>query len=335
MSDWPTTLPAPQALPTQAAERRRLSELRGPLRARAAQRDYAATQQLQFTFTAAEAAVYKAWRDGDLQLGGAWFNATNWPLPGGAVQAVRRFLPDTERRTYLGAGIWRVQVACAVRGRGLPVIGAAAVWDESYLSGPGVISEDGRTFSETSDVAQTWTRSTVSVSSGRWYWELAVSRPSGGGIVNADQFLGVRGTAEAVGTGAVDGATCVMRTQGPSGGESLALYVGSTGATVLGTFASGVTNLGLDDRVGVAFDATNGKLWFRSAGYGFGAGKWLSLSADPAASTDAHISGVPAGAWHPFVAVDNDNGDNVCTLHAAAGAWQMSVPAGYAALPVE
>lgn len=334
MSTWPATLPAPQALPTQAAERRRLSEVRGPLSARNVQRDYAATQQLQFTFTATEAAIYKAWRDIDLQLGGAWFNAT-WPLPRGTAAAVRRLLPGTERRTYLGGGIWRVQVACAVRGRGLPVVGASATWDEGYVDGPGVVSGDGLTFSETHDTAQTWTRANVSVSSGKWYWELAVSRPTGGVIANADQFLGVRGSAEPSATGLTAGATCVMRTQGATGGASLALYVGSTGASMHGLFANGILNLGASDRVGIAFDATTGKLWFRSLGYGFGSAKWLTGVADPAAGADAHITGVPAGAWHPFCGIDNDDGDNVCTLHTAESAWLMAGPVGFATLPSE
>src|SRR5690606_36068539 len=116
--DYPSSLPRPQASIVTPAERRQLVSEQRPLYARNIERDRREFEQLTWPpMNAVQMAILREWFNGDLVLGGAWFNAT-WPLPRGFVTAVRKFLKPPSR-SFLGRGYWRVTATCEVRGRTL------------------------------------------------------------------------------------------------------------------------------------------------------------------------------------------------------------------------
>jgi len=196
-------------------------------------------------------------------------------------------------------------------------------WDSEYVEGPGGISNGGRTFSEGSDDTQTWTRSIGVIPAGQLaYWELQCN--SVGDTDHTDQFLGIRGPAESVSTGLTLGATVVFRTQGANPGQAWLNYRGSTGATLaIATWGNGQVDSD-DDRYYFAFDSAQGKLWFGRNSVG----GWLAAG-DPAADLNPIVTGIPAGPWHIFVGVDNDDGDNTCVLHTTPDSWLGTAPDGF------
>lgn len=117
---YPSSLPGPSLSAVTPAERRLLSDVAGgPQQARGLQRDYLATQRVEWDILdATEAAEFNAWWNDTLTQGGAWF-ASTWPAPQGWVSIVRRFV-GTPQWTHLPGGFWRVSATVKVRGRGLP-----------------------------------------------------------------------------------------------------------------------------------------------------------------------------------------------------------------------
>lgn len=114
---YPAGLPGPAVATVQPAERRALSDAPGPRSSRVRQRDFLATQQIQFPpFDRVQMGLFRAWWHNAIYEGGAWFAAA-WPLPAGMVVGVRKFLAEPTR-TYLGGGYWQLSGACEVRGRG-------------------------------------------------------------------------------------------------------------------------------------------------------------------------------------------------------------------------
>ena len=116
---YPSSLPDPSVSIVTPAERRSLSDLPGgPRQVRSLQRDYLATQRVEWSaLTADEAAILHAWWTDTLTHGGAWF-ASTWPCPQGWVSIVRRFM-GAPQWTHLPGGIWRVSAEVQVRGRGM------------------------------------------------------------------------------------------------------------------------------------------------------------------------------------------------------------------------
>lgn len=115
---FPATLPGPGVATITPAERRLLSDLPGPQNVRGIQRDYLATQQLEWNLLdATAAAAFQAWWKVALYYGCAWFSAA-WPMPAGWGSAVRRFIAPPKWQ-HLAGGFWRVTAECEVRGRGL------------------------------------------------------------------------------------------------------------------------------------------------------------------------------------------------------------------------
>lgn len=114
----PAGLPCPAVADLTPEERRALTDLPGPRQSRVRQRDFSAVQRLRWHgLNRTELALFRAWYRGDLVEGGAWFSST-WPLPQGMVVGVRKFLGEP-RHSYLGNGLWNVEVTCEVRGRGM------------------------------------------------------------------------------------------------------------------------------------------------------------------------------------------------------------------------
>lgn len=118
---YPASLPGPISAPFQSAERRLLSSIPGPRQSRPMQRDRKASQQLDFIFTHAECAIFKAWLDADLVRAGAWF-AASWPQPQGGV-GVRRFVGEPSFPIYYPNVGWHVSANVEVRGRGMAPAG--------------------------------------------------------------------------------------------------------------------------------------------------------------------------------------------------------------------
>lgn len=90
-----------------------------PRQLRTIERDERQYQTLTWTFTAAQAATFKAWWTGNLVYGGAWFAAPeHWPTPEGLAVKVRRFITAPTWQ-YTGKGLWHVSIDCEVRGASL------------------------------------------------------------------------------------------------------------------------------------------------------------------------------------------------------------------------
>ncbi len=118
---YPVHLPAPHASVLQPAERRLLSDVQaGPQQVRGVQRDYLASQELEFVLSAAEAEDFRAWFEETLTHGGAWFAAEDWPAPHrGLAPIARRFMAAPQWR-FIASGLWRVSARFQVRGAGRP-----------------------------------------------------------------------------------------------------------------------------------------------------------------------------------------------------------------------
>ena len=115
---YPATLPGPSVSAVAPAERRLLSDLTGgPQQARGLQRDYLATQHVEWAvLSVSEAAAFDDWWKNTLTYGGAWF-ASTWPAPQGWISIGRRFI-GAPQWTHLPGGFWKVSAQVQVRGRG-------------------------------------------------------------------------------------------------------------------------------------------------------------------------------------------------------------------------
>lgn len=116
---FPAALPNPSVSVLTPAERRLLSDVTGgPQQARGLQRDYLATQRVEWAIlTDAEADALNTWWRDTLTSGGAWF-ASIWPVPQGWVSVARRFV-GAPQWSHLPGGFWKVAAQVQVRGRGL------------------------------------------------------------------------------------------------------------------------------------------------------------------------------------------------------------------------
>lgn len=117
---FPASLPSPSISTVAPNERRVLSDVTGgPQQFRGVQRDYLATQRVEWNLlTPTQAAVLDAWWKETLIYGGAWF-ASTWPAPQGLVSLTRRFLGVIQWQ-HIAGGFWRASAQVQLRGRGLP-----------------------------------------------------------------------------------------------------------------------------------------------------------------------------------------------------------------------
>jgi len=147
-------------------------------------------------------------------------------------------------------------------------------------------------------------RSTIAMTSGKWYWEVTPTFPSGQyviiGVVNKDANLTSFVGSDANGWG--------FETYTP------ALY-NNNAYTSYGTAPASGTVLGF------AFDADTGKMWIRNAS-GF-------FTGDPAAGTTPAMT-AGAGEWYPAVSCYPTNVSNTCNFGQRAFAY--TPPTGFNAL---
>ncbi len=264
---YPIALPGPQVATIQSAERRALTAAAGARDARAIQRDRLATQQLQFTLTAAEALAFKAWIDDDLTFGGAWF-ASDWPLPQGMVTGVRRLLMDTERWQFLGVGHWRVTISCEVRGRGeLPLtFEFTDFFDPLGKSANITLSNANRTASGDGALTNKAARTLLPKSSGSLYVEFVINV----GLHSA-QYPTI-------------GLARVSFPVDMQPGDSSNSWGFFHGFKYFNTVATAYGDAwGTGDVVGLAWDSAAGKLWISVNG---------TFEGDPTAGTDPAFTGV-------------------------------------------
>jgi hypothetical protein len=157
---------------------------------------------------------------------------------------------------------------------------------------------------------------TQSVSTGKWYVEITVNSftVSGNfdlGIINASQTRTTgNGTYGAIGYSPY--GYCVF-TSGAYGNNN--------------TSSSSGTSYTTTDVIGIAFDADNGKLWFRKNG------TWMS-SGDPAAGTNAAFTSIPAGDYvFGFGDAAGTSGRSTgATLNAGQRPFAYTAPSGFKAL---
>lgn len=143
---YPAGLPMPSSAEVTSFERRQFTQGDGPRQDRATQREWLATQDLEFRFNLTEAETFQAWWEADLDEGGAWFSAV-WPLPLGLVETARRFV-GAPKWDLADAGIWVVTASSEVRGGGeLPQTPSIATYFLDTFTGSGLLT------SHTPDVA--------------------------------------------------------------------------------------------------------------------------------------------------------------------------------------
>lgn len=140
---YPTGLPGPQMPWRQKrVERRQLRTLREPANFNVVRwRDVPVIAQAQYLYNEAEMAIWAPWRTGALATQAARHRYWTAPLPGrgGVINRVARYLVAPQC-TYLGEGIWRVNVPLYVRGASV-----APQQDATAAGDPGgeVLREDG------------------------------------------------------------------------------------------------------------------------------------------------------------------------------------------------
>jgi hypothetical protein len=74
--------------------------------------------------------------------------------------------------------------------------------------------------------------------------------------------------------------------------------------------------------IGIAFDADTGKAWLRYDGTWVGGG-------NPVTGANPTFTGMPAGTWHLYVAVDNTSAVHAITLNTGATTFQAPAPSGF------
>lgn len=159
-------------------------------------------------------------------------------------------------------------------------------------------------FSTHADSLWCGVRSTLSVSSGKWYWEITMGT-SGGTNLSMPCIAKSTASLDAAGGGGDANAWGYYSGDGQK-------YNNSSGAAYGSTYTGG-------DVIGVAFDATGGKLWFSKNG------TWQA-SGDPAAGTNEAFSGLTSG---PYFAAVYGNGVNNQVANFGDTAFSGTPPSGF------
>lgn len=150
--------------------------------------------------------------------------------------------------------------------------------------------------------------STISMPSGSWYAEFTLSYTGGTAVTNGTVAIGLHdgGSATYV------GQTSTTYSYFSNGAK----YTNATTSSFGATYANG-------DVISVAYDATNGKVWFGKNG------TWQA-SGDPAAGTNAAYTSVPANLFFGCSAYWNSPDGNTI-LHANFGQRPFSYtpPTGF------
>ena len=155
--------------------------------------------------------------------------------------------------------------------------------------------------------------STIAVNSGKWYYEFTVTNApnnsTGGGIVSADSINQANGGNAGFGD-------C-------SGGY---LRIGGVVYNNGSAIATGLSSIGTNDILNVAFDLDAGKIWFGKNG------TWDS-SGNPAAGTGAVATFTPGGrSFYIFAQGFYSSGTWSGSLNTGARPFAYTAPSGFKAL---
>jgi hypothetical protein len=159
--------------------------------------------------------------------------------------------------------------------------------------------------------AQNNIRATMSMSTGKWYWEVTITTQSG-----YHPQIGIYGTSKPIsGIDISSESTGYLIITGNSG----TYYDGSP--IHAGTVLSSLTTFTNGDILNVAYDADNGKLYWGKNG------TWLN-SADPAAGTGAVYSGL-TGEYSPAMSVKDSD---VSEINFGQSGFAYTPPTDFLAL---
>jgi hypothetical protein len=162
-------------------------------------------------------------------------------------------------------------------------------------------------------------RSTFALDTGKWYWEMKVTSITGGGILT-----GITDSTQSLSTWV--GATTYSYGYYSTNGQK---YNNGSGSA----YGNSYTN---NDIIGIAFDATNGKIYFSKNGT-------FQNSGNPATDTNPAFTGLtgrlffPATSGYSGDAISYNFGNpsysaNGYTDAAGYGNFSYAVPSGYYAL---
>lgn len=183
-----------------------------------------------------------------------------------------------------------------------------ATWNASDKDGDITLSNGN--LKATAAAIGSWqaARSTIGVSSGKWYWEYTINAVD----ANRDQEQGIALSSADLAAADFGGG------QGSAG--NCYVYYGFNGTKLNGNSSAAYGNTyTTNDVVDVALDLDNGKIFFGKNG------TWQN-SGDPVAGTNAAYTGV-SGTY--FAACSFNQGTQALTANFGATAFANTVPTGF------
>lgn len=150
MSSYPSTLPNPGRASHTPKPRNFATDLEGPASYLNRERDLTRTVDLEFFFTAEQAAEFYLWWRDSLLCGGRWFNCT-WPsLTPGSLVAQFITEPSFE---HIYNGAHKVTLQAQVRGKS----NAVSTWEDPYFENVSFLLHADGTIEDSSSYAHTCT----------------------------------------------------------------------------------------------------------------------------------------------------------------------------------
>ena len=194
-------------------------------------------------------------------------------------------------------------------GEAYPAATTYAIWDSANKDASVNLTNGDLTMTPTTGGVYRGGKSTIGVSTGKWYWEFLVD-PAGASSGN-DGFGGVANSSQA--NNNYPGSTTNSWGYYLASGSK---FTNSSGTAYGASLAEG-------DILMIALDMTNGKVWFGKNG------TWQA-SGDPGAGTNHAYSGL-TGTLYAMFAGNGDTGVNssVNTANFGASALTYSVPSGF------
>jgi hypothetical protein len=210
----------------------------------------------------------------------------------------------------VAGGVWgrrgRYGLARKANGSGGGVV-TYATWNPSD-KGSNVTLSNGNLTTSIQANGQEIVASTVTTTSGKWYWEIHFdSTPVGG----STPFFGIATVAVGGITGALGSTLTTWAYRGDTGNKFNNNNANAYGST-----------LAAGDTVGIALDASGGKVWFAKNG------TWQA-SGDPSAGTNAAYTGL-SGTFRAGISGDGSfNNPIVATANFGASAFAFTPPTGF------
>ncbi|MCH7524500.1 MAG: hypothetical protein IIC74_05700 [Bacteroidetes bacterium] len=161
-------------------------------------------------------------------------------------------------------------------------------------------------------------RSTVGVSSNKWYWEADVD------VISQNVFLGMSTSSASLFAQFEENKIwTIMFTDGTTGPDGNSLISGTDEGSFV-DFTSLAVRYGAGDYINVAFDADTGSLWFAGNGVWIGGG-------DPAAGTSPTFRDdlLKDNAMFAKIGSGSDNRSWTVTANFGASAFHDTVPTGF------